>query len=102
MHLWRGMEVTDGLILTTDLSVTDNKERFRVGIWGGTNARGSYKEFDYYLSCTYRGISLAIWDIYNFSPQTDYNNEDFSIIRPEKRDVLSMSPSSEPSAVAYL
>ena len=77
MHLWRGMEVTDGLILTTDLSVTDNKERFRVGIWGGTNARGSYKEFDYYLSCTYRGISLAIWDIYNFSPQTDYNNEDF-------------------------
>lgn len=25
MHLWRGMEVTDGVVLTTDLSVTDRK-----------------------------------------------------------------------------
>lgn len=77
MHLWRGMEVTDGLVLTTDLSVTDRKERFRAGIWGGTNTDGSYKEFDYYLSYTWQRFSVAVWDTYNFSPGADYNNKEF-------------------------
>lgn len=34
MHLWRGMEVTDGMVLTTDLSVSDYDNRFRAGVWG--------------------------------------------------------------------
>lgn len=77
MHLWRGMEVTDGFVLTTDLSVTDKKEHFRAGLWGGTNQNGSYKEFDYYLSYTWRRFNIAVWDIYNFSPGAEYNNEEF-------------------------
>lgn len=77
MHLWRGMEVTDGLVLTTDLSVTDRKERFRAGIWGGTNVNGSYKEFDYYLSYTWERFRMAVWDTYNFSPGADYNKKEF-------------------------
>ncbi|MDR1898252.1 MAG: hypothetical protein LBR10_15855, partial [Prevotellaceae bacterium] len=44
MHLWRGIEVADGLVLTTDISITDKKEHFRLGLWGGTNATGTYKE----------------------------------------------------------
>lgn len=34
MHLWRGIEVADGLVLTTEVSVTDPKEHFRIGMWG--------------------------------------------------------------------
>lgn len=33
MHLWRGIEVADGLVLTTEVSVTDPKEHFRLGMW---------------------------------------------------------------------
>lgn len=77
MHLWRGMEVTGGWVLTTDLSVADKKDRFRAGVWGGTNMNGSYKEFNYYLSYTYHRFSAAVWDTYNFSPGADYNNKEF-------------------------
>lgn len=77
MHLWRGMEVTDGGVLTADLSVTDSREHFRAGIWGGTNMNGSYKEFDYYLSYTWKRFCVAVWDTYNFSDGADYNNEEF-------------------------
>ena len=44
MHLWRGIEVADGLVLTSNVSVSDSKNRFKLGVWGGTNANGSYKE----------------------------------------------------------
>lgn len=77
MHLWRGMEVTDGAVLTTDLSVTDRKNHFRAGIWGGTNTNGSYKEFNNYLSYICHRFSVALWDTYNFSPGADYNNKEF-------------------------
>lgn len=77
MHLWRGMEVTDGLVLTTDLSVTDRKQYVRAGFWGGTNVNGSYKEFNNYVAFSYRRLGLAVWDTYNFSPGADYNNKEF-------------------------
>lgn len=77
MHLWRGMEVTDGLVLTTDLSVTDRNKHFRAGLWGGTNTDGRYKEFNNYVSYTCHRFSVAVWDTYNFSPGADYNNEEF-------------------------
>lgn len=77
MHLWRGMEVTDGFVLTTDLSVTDRNGHFRAGVWGGVNMNGSYKEFNHYVSYTYRCLSMAIWDTYNFSPGAPYNNREY-------------------------
>ncbi|MDR1610666.1 MAG: hypothetical protein LBS08_04065 [Candidatus Symbiothrix sp.] len=77
MHLWRGMEVADGLILTTDVSVSDKKEHFRLGVWGGTNTSGSYKEFNNYMSYTYQRFTLSLWDTYNFSPGATYNNEEY-------------------------
>lgn len=76
MHLWRGMEVTDGMVLTTDLSLTDRNKHFRIGLWGGMNMNGSYKEFNYYASYTYNRFSVALWDTYNFSPAADYNNRE--------------------------
>ena len=61
MHLWRGIEVADGLVFTTDVNFTDPKEHFRIGLWGGTNTQGNYKEFNYYASYTYKGFSLSLW-----------------------------------------
>lgn len=59
-HLWRGMEVGDGLVLSTDLSVSDKNQYIRAGFWGGTNVTGSYKEFDYYVTLSYNRLSLSI------------------------------------------
>lgn len=77
MHLWRGIEVADGMVFTTDVSLTDAKGHFRIGLWGGTNTRGTYKEFNYYTSYTCKGFSLALWDTYNFSSGATYNNKEF-------------------------
>ena len=49
-HLWRGMEVADGMVFTSDISITDKNEYFRIGLWGGTNTSGTYKEFNHYVS----------------------------------------------------
>lgn len=76
MHLWRGMEVTDGLVVTTDAYFTNRNRNFQFGLWGGANVNGNYKEFDYYISYTFHRFSLSLWDIYNFSPDADHNNKE--------------------------
>lgn len=76
MHLWRGMEVADGGVITTDISLSDPTDRFAIGLWGGVNCDGSYKEFDYYISYTNNRLEISVWDIYNFSPDAKYNNQD--------------------------
>lgn len=77
MHLWRGMEVADGLVFTTDVALTDPKGNFRIGLWGGTNTQGTYKEFNYYASYTFKGFSLTLCDTNNFSSEATYNNKEF-------------------------
>ena len=77
MHLWRGMQVADGMVITTDLSVADKNQYFRGGLWGGTDVNGDYKELDFYVSFTKNRFSFAIWDIYNYSPGATYNNREF-------------------------
>lgn len=74
MHLWRGMEVSDGMTFATDIRLKDKKDMFNFGLWGGISANGSFKEFDYYASFSKAGFILAVWDIYNFSPGASYNN----------------------------
>ena len=76
MHLWRGMEVADGMVLTSDLNMTDRRKEFCLGLWGGMNTQASYKEFDYYVSYTKGGFKCSLWDIYNFSPEATYNNRE--------------------------
>lgn len=76
-HLWRGMEVADGAVVLSDLSYTFAKGHATVGLWGGTNTNGTYKEFNHYLSFSSGGFSLALWDTYNFSPGTSYNNHEY-------------------------
>lgn len=76
-HLWRGIEVSDGLVMCTSLSVHDKDEHVRLGLWNGTNSSGSYKEFNFFGEFKAGGWQLALWDTYNFSPGADYNNREF-------------------------
>jgi hypothetical protein len=77
MHLWRGMEVTDGMVLTTDLSVSDYDNRFRAGVWGGINVNGSYKEFNNYLSYTCHRFCVTVWDTLQFFPESSLQQQRF-------------------------
>lgn len=76
-HLWRGMEVADGIVLLTDLSCSVLNDHVVLGLWGGCNSQGSYKEFNHYLSLKNKGWSLSLWDTYNFSPGATYNNHQY-------------------------
>ena len=49
MHLWRGLQVADGGVLAADLSLGLANDSFKIGLWGGSDFTGDYKEFDYYL-----------------------------------------------------
>lgn len=57
-HLWRGMEVADGCLILTDLSYTFGAGHATLGLWGGTNTQGNYKEFNHYV--TLRGRRLRV------------------------------------------
>lgn len=76
-HLWRGMEVSDGLVILTDLNYTFTHNHITIGLWGGTNTEGTYKEFNHYLTLKVSGWELSLWDIYNFSPNANYNNKQY-------------------------
>lgn len=77
MHLWRGIEVADGLVITTDLYWATLDDQLKLGFWGGSNVNGTYKEFNYYASYSYKALSIALSDTYNFSPAATYNNTQF-------------------------
>ena len=65
-HLWRGFEISNGLTLTGDMSYSFNKN-IKVGLWGGRQIDGQYREFDYYAAYNTCGLTLSLWDIYNYS-----------------------------------
>lgn len=84
-HLWRGIEVNNGFVTCTDLSISDNADHFRFGVWGGyklgRNDDKPYKEFDYYMQYTYGGFKIALWDFNNYS---DAPNSDIFCYRNNK------------------
>lgn len=76
-HLWRGIEVSDGLVMTSSIGVHDRNGYVKVGVWNGTNVTGKYKELNFFAEFTVQRFRLAFWDTYNFSPDADYNNKEF-------------------------
>lgn len=76
-HLWRGIEVSDGLVMCADLGIHDKNDHFKFGLWSGTNTSGNYKEFNFFGEVKAAGWKLALWDTYNYSPAADYNNKEF-------------------------
>lgn len=81
-HLWRGGEVADGIVISSDATLKSLNDHLTLGIWGAMNTQGSYKEFDYFLNYKFRGFSLSLWDTYNFSDYATYNNEEFFNYKP--------------------
>ncbi|WP_165045684.1 hypothetical protein [Dysgonomonas sp. ZJ709] len=76
MHLWRGIEVSDEVSVTSDIYLKTKNDAFRFGIWNGMGINGNFKEFNYYGSFKQSGFEVSLWDIYNFSPGATYNNEE--------------------------
>ena len=60
MHLWRGLQVADGGVLAADLHLGLFDDGLRIGLWGGTDFTGDYKEFDYYVSYSVAGFTFAV------------------------------------------
>ncbi len=77
-HLWRGLEVGNGLILNNDVSITDNKGHFKLGLWGGMAVDGDYREADVYFNFNHSGFNLAVWDLWNFSDGIPGNGKYFT------------------------
>lgn len=62
-HLWRGMEVADGCLILTDLGYTFANGHMTLGLWGGTNTQGSYKEFNHYITLRTADWSSRLWTL---------------------------------------
>lgn len=77
-HLWRGLEVGNGLILNNDVSISDNNGHFKLGLWGGMAVDGDYKEADVYFNFNHSGFNLAVWDLWNFSDGIPGNGKYFT------------------------
>lgn len=77
-HLWRGLEVGNGLIFNNDVSISDNNGHFKLGLWGGMATDGDYKEADVYFNFNHSGFNLAVWDLWNFSDGIPGNGKYFT------------------------
>lgn len=91
MHLWRGLQVADGGVLAADVNVGFLNDGLKVGLWGGTDFTGDYKEFDYYLSYSVAGFSVALWDIYNYSPELPFSKDIFNYNKFSTSHFLDLS-----------
>lgn len=69
-YIWRGSAVYAALGDNNVLSPSFqpgfaiNYQGFKVGTWGSVDFTGTYKELDYYLSYTLKGVTLAFTDYY--------------------------------------
>lgn len=67
-HLWRGLEVSSGVDVTSQFTFSDKANHFNIGFWGGMQInKDKYKEFDYFASYSIGGFTVALWDIWNFT-----------------------------------
>lgn len=91
MHLWRGLQVADGGVLAADVNVGLFDDALKVGLWGGTDFTGDYKEFDYYASYSIAGFTVALWDICNYSPSLPYSKNIFNYNKYSTTHFLDLS-----------
>ncbi|OUN77269.1 hypothetical protein B5G09_07690 [Alistipes sp. An54] len=91
MHLWRGQQVADGGVLAADLNVGLLDDKLKVGLWGGTDFTGDYKEFDYYVSYSVAGFTVAVWDIFNYSPALPFSKDIFNYNKHSTGHFLDLS-----------
>ncbi len=78
MHLWRGIAVTNAIVLDVDAGISTKDGKLKSGVWGGYGANGVYREFDYYVTyAPTKNLTFALWDIYNYSTNATWNNSNF-------------------------
>ena len=75
-HLWRGYQISDEVTAAGSIDLMTNDGSLKGGIWGGYGVNGNFKEVDYYVQYSKAGFTVALWDIYNFSPGATYNNSE--------------------------
>ena len=91
MHLWRGLQIADGGVLAADVSMGLFKDRLKIGLWGGTDFTGDYKAFDYYISSSASGFTVAVWDIFNYSPDLTFSKDIFNYNKYSTGHFLDLS-----------
>lgn len=91
MHLWRGLQIADGGVLAADVNVGLFNDRLKVGLWGGNDFTGDYKEFDYYVSYSVAGFTVAVWDIFNYSPALPFSKDIFNYNKHSTGHFLDLS-----------
>lgn len=91
MHLWRGLQVADGGVLSADVNIGFFNDGLKVGLWGGTDFTGDYKEFDYYISYSKSGFTIALWDIFNYSPDLTFSKDIFNYKKKETGHFIDLS-----------
>ena len=91
MHLWRGLQVADGGVLAADMNIGFFDDALKVGLWGGTDLTGDYKEFDYYASYSIDGFTVALWDIFNYSPGLPFSKDIFNYNKYSTTHFLDLS-----------
>ncbi|HIY49139.1 MAG TPA: hypothetical protein H9834_04875 [Candidatus Barnesiella excrementavium] len=102
MHLWRGLQVADGGVLAADVNVGFFNDGLKVGLWGGTDLTGDYKEFDYYLSYSVSGFTVAVWDICNYSPSLPFSKNIFNYNKYSTTHFLDLSVAYDFGAVSKI
>ena len=75
-YIWRGMDIGHAPSIQPGMAMQWND--FKLGAWGAYKLTGAgEQETDFYLSKTYRFVTFAIWDYWNFNDTTAFNFFDY-------------------------
>lgn len=64
-HYWRGSPIGFSPLISSQASLKTGG--FEVGTWNGFGFDGVFKDVDTYISYTAAGLTIALWDVYNFT-----------------------------------
>ncbi|MCX6239123.1 MAG: hypothetical protein NTY07_16440 [Bacteroidia bacterium] len=75
-YIWRGIEIGHAPSIQPGLSAT--WKDFTLGAWGAYKLNGEgIQETDFYLSKTYKFVTVAFWDYWIFNDTTSFDFTDY-------------------------
>ena len=76
-YIWRGIEIGHAPSIQPGVSVT--WKDFTLGAWGAYKMNGEgVQETDFYLSKTFKFVTVAIWDYWTFNDTTAFDFTDYN------------------------
>ena len=78
-YIWRGFRVSRSAIMEAGLGWSSANGHWSAGFWGGYSFNGFYTEFDHYIKYSNGGLTIALWDINNF---TNYEGANYNTNAP--------------------